>query len=148
MLLSVLAKFLTFIASIFLFWLFIAWLFTPSISDRDATIKFKAFKQFYSINPDRWEPNEFYVTCIIKDRDKNSWLSWPRKQDFYFGFIDYQKYKRFYRKIKQDKYDVIKMKATAEMLSVVKEDIANMENLAQQQKEQAVDNITSILNNL
>ena len=34
------------------------------------------------------------------------------------------------------------------MLNAVKQDIANMENLAQQQKKQAVDNITSILNNL
>ena len=40
------------------------------------------------------------------------------------------------------------MKATAEMLSVVKEDIAKMESLAQRQNKQAVDNITSILNNL
>ena len=40
------------------------------------------------------------------------------------------------------------MQATAEMLNAVKQDIANMESLAQQQKKQAVDNLNAILKNL
>lgn len=40
------------------------------------------------------------------------------------------------------------MESTANMINAVKKDIANMENLAEQQKKQAMDNFNNILNKL
>ena len=132
---------------IFLIGLFICWVLSPSNPKNAAKISFKSFEQFYSINPKRWKLNDDYVECIIPDKSKYGFF-FDHTEKFYFNFFDYQKYKKFLKKVKQDNSDAKNMKATAEMLNAVKQDIANMENLAQQQKKQAVDNITSILNNL
>lgn len=110
-------------------------------------IKFSAFKQFYSINPKRWLLEDGYVSCAIDD-DLSGWGRWSHKRDFYFGFLDYQRYKRFHTKIKRNKITEGNMQATAEMLKMVKKDIANMEDIAQKYKKQAVDNLDTILNNL
>lgn len=131
------------LASFFLRLLFI-WIDTPQVSSSDTTIPFKAFEKFYTINPNRWELDIYNVTCIIDD--SNWWC--PQKQIFWFKFNDYQKYKKFLKKINKNKAEYINMKATAEMLNAVKQDIANMESLAQQQKKQAVDNLEFILRNL
>lgn len=132
---------------IFLIGLLIYWGLSPSNPNNAAKISFKSFEQFYSINPKRWKLNDDYVECILPDKSKYGFFS-DRTEKFYFNFFDYQKYKKFLKKVKQDKNDAKNMKVTAEMLNAVKQDIANMENLAQQQKKQAIDNITSILNNL
>lgn len=109
-------------------------------------ISFESFKQFYSINPKRWKLNDNYVECIIPDKTRYGLFYHTEK--FYFSFFDYQKYKKFLKKVKQDKIDTRNMQATAKMLNAVKQDIANMESLAQQQKKQAVDNLNAILKNL
>ena len=118
----------------------------PDNPDDAAEISFEAFHQFYLINPNRWKLYYDYVECIIPDKSKYRILDYTEK--FYFSFFDYQKYKKFLKKVKQDKIDIRNMQATAKMLNAVKQDIANMESLAQQQKKQAVDNLNAILKNL
>lgn len=127
-----------------LFLIFIA-LSPDDYPNNAAPISFKAFEQFYLINPNRWKLKKNYVTCLIQYGDR--WYL-EDERSFYFGWLDYQKYKRFYNKIQQDKINERDMKTTAEMLSAVKQDIANMESLAQRQKKQAVDNLNAILKNL
>ena len=112
-----------------------------------AKITFKSFKQFYLINPERWVLYIDYVECIIPSNTKYGFL-FDSKEQFYFNFFDYQKYKKFLKKVEQDKIDTKNMQATAKLLNAVKQDIANMERLAQQQKKQAVDNLNAILKNL
>ena len=130
--------------AILLFRLLFIWMDTPQVSSFDTTIPFKAFEKFYTINPNRWELDVYNVTCIINN--SNKWC--PQKQIFWFKFNDYQKYKKFLKKINRNKAERKNMQATAEMLNAVKQDIANMESLAQQQKKQAVDNLNAILKNL
>jgi hypothetical protein len=111
-------------------------------------IKFSAFKQFYSINPNRWSLEDSYVRCQIDDADPYRWRTFGYKRNFYFGFLDYQKYKIFHHKIERNNITEGNMEATAEMLKMVKKDIANMEDIAQRYQKQAVDNLDAILNNL
>ena len=126
------------------FWFLFVWMGTPQVSSFDATIPFKAFEKFYTINPNRWKLDTYNVTCIIDD--SNWWC--PQEQIFWYKFNDYQKYKKFLKKINKNKVEHKNMVATAEMLNAVKQDIANMESLAQQQKKQALDNLNAILKNL
>ena len=134
------------LAPIFMIGYFIYWGFSPSNPKDAAKISFKSFQQFYVINPKRWVLNNTYVECIIPDKSRCGLFDYTEK--FYFNFFDYQKYKEFLKKVEQDKIDTKNMRATAEMLNAVKQDIANMERLAQQQKKQAVDNLNAILKNL
>ena len=131
---------------IFMIGYFIYWGFSPSNPKDTTKISFKSFQQFYVINPKRWVLNNTYVECIIPDKSRYGLFDYTEK--FYFNFFDYQKYKKFLKKVEQDKIDTKNMRATAEMLNAVKQDIANMESLAQQQKKQAVDNLNAILKNL
>lgn len=112
-------------------------------------IKFKSFEKFYWVNPDRWILEDGYVKCKMGESKSYKGLFLDSTTEkFGFGFFDYYKYKKFKNKIYKDKMKRKKMKITAEMLKVVKEDIANMEDLAEQQKKHAMDNINVILNGL
>ena len=116
-----------------------------------AKIKFKAFERFYSINPDRWELEDGCVICRIyndKEKQYGGLFHNYTKEWFRFGFMDYQKYKKFKRKIERNKFKEKNMQITSRMLKAVREDIENMESLAQKQQSEAMDNIRSILNNL
>lgn len=124
----------------------IIWSLSPSNPKNAAEISFKAFKQFYSINPERWKLHDYCVECIIPDKSRYGLFDHTEK--FYFNFFDYQKYKKFLNKVEQDKINAKNIQATAEMINAVKQDIANMERLAQRQKKQAVDNLNAILKNL
>lgn len=129
---------------ILLLWLLFVWMNTPPVSSLDVTIPFKAFSKFYTINPNRWELNEYNVTCVIDNSNKLC----PQKQIFWFKFNDYQKYKKFLKKINRNKAERKNMQATAKMLNAVKQDITNMESLAQQLQEQSINNINDILKEL
>lgn len=108
-----------------------------------AKISFKAFEKFYLINPDRWELYSRCVECKIPME------CYPKlfttSEEFYFNFFDYQKYKKFLKRIRKNKIKTKNAEATAKMINAVKKDIADMESLAQQQQKQAIDNIASIL---
>lgn len=115
-------------------------------------IKFESFEKFYSINPDRWELKDPYVSCRIDNDRKHEpygGLFYSYKlEKFRFSRFDYKKYKKFLKKLELNKLENKHMESTSKMLSMVKKDIANMEELAQQQKQQALDNFNNILNNL
>jgi hypothetical protein len=114
-------------------------------------IKFEAFKKFYAINPDRWNLDIGYVKCKIVNENKSAYRGLFYTYDseqFYFSFLDYFKYKRFCKQLEKDKLNKKHMEATAKMIGMVKKDIANMENLAEQQKQQAIENFDYILKNL
>lgn len=115
-------------------------------------IKFESFEKFYSINPDRWELKEPYVACKIdngKEHHPYDGLFYSYKlEKFRFSSSDYKKYKKFLKQLEQNKLENKHMESTSKMLSMVKKDIANMEELAEQQKKQALDNFNTILNNI
>lgn len=116
-----------------------------------AKIKFKAFERFYSINPDRWELEDGCVICRIYNDKKKPYdgLFYNYTKDWFrFGFIDYYRYKKFKRKIERNKVKEKNIQIASRMLKAVREDIENMESLAQKQQSEAMDNIRSILNNL
>ena len=114
-------------------------------------IKFEAFKKFYSINPDRWTLYESFVECKIVNEEKSAYRGLFYTYDseaFYFSFFDYKRYKRFRKQLAKDKLNAEHMESTAKMIGMVKKDIANMEDLAEQQKKKAMENFDSILKNL
>lgn len=114
-------------------------------------IKFKAFKKFYSINPDRWTLEYQSVVCQIVNEEKSAYRGLFYTYDnerFYFTLFDYIRYKIFRKRLAKDKLNKEHMESTAKMLGMVKKDIANMENLAEQQKKKAMDNLNDILKNL
>lgn len=79
-------------------------------------IKFKEFKKFYELNPDRWRCDTDHVYCQIgKDYDC---------EVFMFSIIDECKYRLWRRN--RDKINMNKThaEATQRMLDAVKEDIA------------------------
>lgn len=79
-------------------------------------IKFKEFKKFYELNPDRWRCETDHVYCqICKEYDC---------EVFMFSVIDECKYRLWRRN--RDKINMNKThaKATQRMLDAVKEDIA------------------------
>lgn len=124
----------------------------PSGYEDLPTIKFESFQKFYSINPDRWELKDPYVACKIdngKEHDPYVGMFYSHEfEKFRFSRSDYKKYKRFLKQLEQNKLENKHMESTSKMLSMVKKDIANMEELAEQQKKQALDNFNTILNNL
>jgi hypothetical protein len=114
-------------------------------------IKFSAFKKFYSINPERWNLDIGSVVCKIVNEENKAYRGLfytYDKERFYFGFLDYIKYKRFCKQIRKDKLNAEHMESTSKMLSMVRKDIDNMEELGRKQQEQARDNFNKILNNL
>lgn len=114
-------------------------------------IEFKAFKKFYSINPDRWTLGQGYVICKIVNESKSSYRGLFYTYDnerFYFTLPDYIKYKRFRKQLEKDKLNAKHMESTAKMIGMVKKDIANMEDLAEQHKKKAMENFDTILKNL
>lgn len=132
---------------VYLIYILIDWsINTPGDTTK---IKFKAFEKFYAINPERWELKDSYVVCLIEDQNRrySYYRSYDRKC-FCFGVLDYRRYKRFCKMVERNKIKEKDMKNIAEMLGAVRQDITNMENLADQQKKQAMDNLNSILNNL
>lgn len=114
-------------------------------------IAFKAFKKFYSINPDRWTLDKASVICQIVNEEKSSYRGLfytYDKERFYFTFLDYLRYKRFRKQLAKDELNAKHMESTAKMLGMVKKDIANMEDLAEQQKKKAMENFETILKNI
>jgi hypothetical protein len=100
-----------------------------------AKLKFKAFKSFYNINPDRWDLYDGSVKC------KGTINS---KEYFHFGLIDYIKYKFWRRNLDKRKAERKHAESTARMIDAVKQDIKCMDLLSQSELEQAKKEITYI----
>lgn len=100
-----------------------------------AKLKFKAFKSFYNINPDRWDLRDGSVIC--KD---SSYI----KYYFYFSLIDYIKYKFWRRNLDKREAERKHAESTARMIDAVKQDIKRMDLMSQSELEQAKKEITYI----
>ena len=96
-------------------------------------IKFKTFKHFYNVNPDRWDLYDGSIRC-----------NGETKEYFYFGIIDYIKYKFWRRSLDKQQREQEDMKSVARMIGYVKADIKKMELLSQQELEQAKREIANI----
>ena len=101
-----------------------------------AKIKFKTFKRFYEINPERWNLYYGIVTCRLGDN------TYTRLK---FGFVDYLRYLLWHAA--RNRYDTKKgqVESMAKVIAVVKEDIKNLEIFAEQQVNEGVDMINDIL---
>ena len=79
-------------------------------------IKFKDFKKFYELNPERWRCETSYVLCSIKN-------DFAKYEMFAFKFIDECKYRLWRRRCNQISANKKRAAATQRMLDAVKEDI-------------------------
>lgn len=100
-----------------------------------AKLKFKAFKSFYNINPDRWDLYDGSVKC---KGTSNS------KEYFHFGLIDYIKYKFWRRNLGKRKVEEQHAESIARMIDAVKQDVKRMDLMSQSELEQAKKEITYI----
>ena len=106
-----------------------------------AKLKFKSFKRFYNINPDRWDLDDASVACKCKC-NTNSWN--VTKEYFYFGIVDHIRYKFWKRNLDKRDKEKAHAQSTARMINSVREDIQKIELLGQQELEQAKKEITYI----
>ena len=81
-------------------------------------IKLKTLKLFYEINPDRWTLYDDYIKFNINNYSGDAYC---------FHFIDYYRYKLWHRKIKKYNSQLESNKAYAEMIEIIKQDIADFE---------------------
>lgn len=106
-------------------------------------IKYKSFKTFYNLNPDRWELHCGYVWC--RTINKNGSYG---KEIFRFGFIDYIRYYFWMLGAEKRKNEMDNSEAIARMLASVKYDIEKTERQAKKHSNQAIDDLHQIVNNL
>lgn len=77
-------------------------------------IKFKDFKKFYALNPERWNVLDEHVGCKTSS---------GKYEYFRFGFIDFGRYIMWQVKIAQGHTTQAHMEVTQRMMNAVKEDI-------------------------
>ena len=128
-------------------------------------IKFKTFKHFYNINPDRWKLQDGYVICIVgKEPYKEyGWASdfsnyryeratttryIDKTQDLAFSFIDHIKYQWWLRTREKHKVEKTHTEAMSQVINAVKKDIKNLEELAEKQINEGIDSVNNVLSNL
>ena len=101
-------------------------------------IKFKSFKSFYDVNPQRWNLYDSYVGCKQED-------VWKHDIQFKFGFFDYFKYKRFYKNHEKMQKNMASNKDYARMIELVKSDIAALESQAKSEFTKGINDFNRIL---
>lgn len=122
----------------------ILWLCSWSESKHGAKIKFKSFKMFYNLNPERWILRHYYVVCITKIAYGMNF----GEDYFYFGPIDFLRYGMWMCENERHKKQANKAEMTARMLAAVKQDIENTENKAKKYQNKAINDLQNILENL
>ena len=111
--------FVSMLASIGLIIIFIYW----RCESKGPKMKYRDFRKFYALNPDRWYLCPSNVYCKTKDGDEN----------FNFGFIDFWRYKFWFRSKKKGKRNAEYAKATQRMLDAVKQDVKSTKSVADTQ---------------
>lgn len=101
-----------------------------------AKIKFKTFKHFYEINPDRWVLHEDCVLCK---------LEYMVCEKLRFGFIDFLRYVLWRTAKNRNNVKKGQVESMSKVIAAVKEDIKNLEIFAEQQVNEGVDMINDIL---
>ena len=66
-------------------------------------IKFKSFKNFYELNPDRWRLYDSCVVCKTTIEYITTTIYGDHYDNFFFSFIDFYRYKAW--KSHLDKYE-------------------------------------------
>lgn len=122
--------------------LFINWIFERSNSA--PKIKFKDFKKFYLINPDRWKMYSATVGCL--DESKYSYTFGHKYIELNFSCLDYFKYIIWKFLLEHRKKNIKSTETMLRVVELVKKDIAKSEELAQKRQNEALDNIDKILN--
>ena len=111
-------------------------------------LKFKTFKKFYDLNPNRWELCDGHVECKIDNNPLGKhYSSFVTYERFCFGYFDTFRYKHWLKCHKKKEKVNIKFKSTSQMLLMVKQDIADLEKRAEHEKDSALDMIQQFLNN-
>ena len=97
-----------------LFW-FLSW--SSSKAPDYLKIKFKHFLTMYRINPNQWE---LYWDTVLYENYKEDIHQW-----FYFSFIDFLRYKLFYKKKKKNKQKINADKKWEKVIISWQKDINN-----------------------
>lgn len=135
------------------------------LSKGKTKIKFRTFKHFYNINPDRWRLQNGYVVCTVgKEPYKEyGWIDdftthryervqttryIDKTQDLAFSFIDHIKYQWWLRTREKHKVEKTHTEVMSQVINVVKKDIENLEALAEKQINEGIDSVNNVLNNL
>lgn len=121
--------------------LFINWIFERSNSA--PKIKFKDFKKFYLINPDRWKLYSVTVGCL--DESKYSYTFGHHYIVLNFSYSDYLKYVLWKFMLEHRKKNIKSTETMLRVVELVKKDIAKSEELAQKRQNEALDNLDKIL---
>lgn len=98
--------------------------------DYGIKIKFAAFKKFYAINPNRWDIYGDHAACNT--------ITYSREQ-FHFGFIDFIRYRWWFKGYKKRKRIEKENEIMKKMLDSVKRDIEKTEREAKRYQEKARD---------
>lgn len=101
-------------------------------------IKFNNIKNFYSVNPRRWGLQSDYVICYTYGYGRDD-------INLRFGFIDYYRYKLWHKNIIKHKNEQENSKKMAEVIALVKDDIANAERTVAKQQKYQYDLLQEIL---
>lgn len=109
----------------------------------DQKIKFKTFKAFYNINPDRWYLEEDSV-AFYTSKSYCGWYYPSAMISYRFGFIDYYRYKRFYQLIQYNKLEQDRMKNDKILIEEMKKEIKLYEERCQSEMNKKLQNIWDI----
>ena len=122
---------------VILFFMWINWLIDQP--NNAIYIKFNSFISFYNINPDRWRLNDDSVD-FVKEK-----FYYSSDYIFYkFHFIDFYRYKHWYKKLIKQKRLKKEISDMNEMIRIVKKDIAKLEAESQANMQSAAKSIRDI----
>lgn len=122
--------------------LFLNWLFDFNSGPK---IKFKSFKNFYELNPDRWRLCDGYIACKT-DTEKIRTTCIDHYDDLQFGFIDFYRYKYWKHCIDKRKQERYNTQITSKMIAAVKQDIAASEEKANKYQNEAAQILWTVVN--
>lgn len=113
--------------------------FVDGYYTHESKIKFTQFKNFYSVNPDRWRLQSSDVACLTGT---------ITTVELRFGFIDYYRYKLWRRGIIKNKAKQRKVKEMDEVITAVKRDIAASEAKAKRMQEEFLNTLKYTYKNI
>lgn len=90
----------------------------------DQIIKFKAFKTFYELNPDRWTVYSWENRVKCRTASGNS-------VHFRFGRIDYMRYKKYLKNEEKRKKELKDAKDMERVLAAVRSDVRSLQKKAE-----------------
>lgn len=120
---------------------FLYWFLASDYGDQK--IKFKTFKAFYNINPDRWRLEENSV-AFYTSKYYCGWNSISTMISYRFGFIDYYRYRSFYELIQYNKLEQDRMRNDQILIEEMKKEIKLYEERCQSEMNKKLQNIWDI----